>query len=71
MTPTRRLADIMAADVAGFSAATERDEEGTFAQLRELRPNIFEREAIAGGQDGDPGIERSQRISLLRAKGLE
>jgi class 3 adenylate cyclase len=32
MTSTRRLATIMAADVAGFSAAMERDEEGTFAQ---------------------------------------
>jgi adenylate cyclase len=29
MTTTRRLAAIMAADVAGFSAAMERDEEGT------------------------------------------
>jgi adenylate cyclase len=42
MTPTRRLAAIMAADVAGFSAAMERDEEGTFAQLQELRQKIIE-----------------------------
>jgi adenylate cyclase len=41
-TPTRRLAAIMAADVAGFSAAMERDEEGTFAQVQELRRKIIE-----------------------------
>jgi adenylate cyclase len=42
MTPTRRLAAIMAADVAGFSAAMERDEEGTFSQVQELRRRIIE-----------------------------
>jgi len=42
MTPTRRLAAIRAADVAGFSAAMERDEEGTFAQVQELRRKIIE-----------------------------
>jgi TolB-like protein/class 3 adenylate cyclase/Flp pilus assembly protein TadD len=42
MTPTRRLAAIMAADVAGFSAAMEQDEEGTFAQVQELRRKIIE-----------------------------
>jgi class 3 adenylate cyclase len=31
MTTTRRLAAILAADVAGYSAAMERDEEGKFA----------------------------------------
>jgi class 3 adenylate cyclase len=33
MTPTRRLAAIMAADVAGFSAAMERDEPKISAKL--------------------------------------
>src|SRR5215468_4673698 len=42
MTTTRRLAAIMAADVAGFSAAMERDEEGTFARVQELRRKIIE-----------------------------
>jgi adenylate cyclase len=42
MTTTRRLAAIMTADVAGFSAAMERDEEGTFAQVQELRRKIIE-----------------------------
>jgi adenylate cyclase len=51
MTPTRRLAAIMAADVAGFSAAMERDEEGTFAQVQELRRKIIEPK-IAGHQGG-------------------
>jgi adenylate cyclase len=31
MTTTRRLAAILAADIAGYSAAMERDEEGTAA----------------------------------------
>ena len=34
---TRRLAAILAADVAGFSALMERDEEGTAARMRALR----------------------------------
>jgi len=42
MTTTRRLAAIMAADIAGFSAAMERDEEGTFAQVQELRRKVIE-----------------------------
>src|SRR5436190_14724932 len=42
MSPTRRLAAILAADVAGFSAAMERDEEGTFARVQELRRKIIE-----------------------------
>src|SRR6478672_2947580 len=42
MTTTRRLAAILAADVAGFSAAMERDEEGTFARVQELRTKIIE-----------------------------
>ena len=42
MIPSRRLAAIMAADIAGFSAAMERDEEGTFAQVQELRQKIIE-----------------------------
>jgi adenylate cyclase len=42
MTTTRRLAAIMAADVAGFSAAMERDEEGTFARVQELRRDVIE-----------------------------
>lgn len=39
---TRRLAAIMAADVAGFSAMMERDEEGTAARIRALRTDVIE-----------------------------
>jgi class 3 adenylate cyclase len=39
---TRRLAAILAADVAGFSALMERDEEGTFARIGALRREIIE-----------------------------
>src|SRR5215212_319631 len=39
---TRRLAAILAADVAGFSAMMERDEEGTAALIRALRAEVIE-----------------------------
>jgi adenylate cyclase len=39
---TRRLAAILAADVAGFSAMMERDEERTFARVRALRSELVE-----------------------------
>src|SRR5215203_2516554 len=39
---TRRLAAILAADVAGFSAMMERDEEGTAARIRTLRAEVIE-----------------------------
>jgi adenylate cyclase len=42
MTTTRRLAAIMAADVAGFSAAMERDEEGTYARVHDLQRSVIE-----------------------------
>ncbi len=42
---TRRLAAVLAADVVGFSALMEKDEEGTLAQIKALRraniePNV-------------------------------
>jgi len=39
---TRRLAAILAADVSGFSAMMERDEEGTAARIRALRAEVIE-----------------------------
>lgn len=39
---TRRLAAIMAGDIAGFSALMERDEEGTAARIRALRTDVIE-----------------------------
>jgi adenylate cyclase len=37
----RRLAAILAADVAGFSALMERDEEGTYARIGSLRREVI------------------------------
>ena len=42
MTTTRRLAAILAADVVGFSALMERDEEGTYARIGSLRREVIE-----------------------------
>src|SRR5579859_1952913 len=66
MTPTRRLAAIMAADVAGFSAAMERDEEGTFAQVQELRRKIIEPEITEQTSDGFRGKENSMSNESLK-----
>jgi adenylate cyclase len=38
----RRLAAILAADVVGFSALMERDEEGTYARVGRLRREVIE-----------------------------
>jgi adenylate cyclase len=38
----RRLAAILAADVVGFSALMERDEEGTYARVGTLRRKVIE-----------------------------
>jgi adenylate cyclase len=38
----RRLAAILAADVVGFSALMERDEEGTYARIGRLRHEVIE-----------------------------
>ncbi|MEP0943227.1 MAG: adenylate/guanylate cyclase domain-containing protein [Rhizobiaceae bacterium] len=41
-TVDRRLAAILAADIAGYSRLMSLDEEGTIAQLRTMRADIFE-----------------------------
>ena len=41
-TVQRRLAAILAADVAGFSALMERDEEGTYSRIGTLRREVIE-----------------------------
>jgi adenylate cyclase len=41
MSETRKLAAILVADVAGYSRLTSVDEEGTLAQLRTLRGELF------------------------------
>jgi adenylate cyclase len=42
MSPTRRLAAILAADVAGYSRLIEADEEGTLDRLRLLRAEVID-----------------------------
>jgi adenylate cyclase len=40
--PQRRLAAVLAADVVGFSALMEQDEEGTLARIKDLRREVLE-----------------------------
>jgi adenylate cyclase len=42
MSPTRRLAAILAADVAGYSRLVEADEEGTLGRLKALRAEVID-----------------------------
>src|SRR5204863_8796404 len=42
MTPTRRLAAIMAADVAGYSRLIGADEQGTLNRLRSIRTDVVD-----------------------------
>jgi adenylate cyclase len=42
MSPTRRLAAILAADVVGYSRLIEADEEGTLGRLRVLRAEVID-----------------------------
>ena len=39
---TRRLAAIPAADVVGFSAMMEKDEEGTLARLKSIQREVID-----------------------------
>jgi adenylate cyclase len=42
MTQTRRLAAILAADVAGYSRLIGTDEEGTLNRLRSIRVDVID-----------------------------
>ena len=42
MTQTRRLAAILAADMAGYSRLIETDEEGTLNRLRSIRAELLD-----------------------------
>ena len=55
--PSRRLAAVMLADVAGYSRMMERDEAGTHLRLREVRNTVT-----------DPAIAR-HRGRIVRSKG--
>ena len=50
MAETRKLAAILAADVAGYSRLAGPDEDRTLARLRGLRSDLFD-PAIAAHQD--------------------
>jgi adenylate cyclase len=52
MSQTRRLAAILAADVAGYSRLIGADESGTLNRLRTVRTKI-----------ADPAIARAKRLS--------
>jgi class 3 adenylate cyclase len=45
MTATRRLAVILAADVAGYSRLMGADEEGTHERLKALRHELVDRKS--------------------------
>jgi class 3 adenylate cyclase len=45
----RRLAAVLAADVAGFSRLSGADEEGVLVQLRALRAEVINPEVVAHG----------------------
>src|SRR6266851_4165824 len=60
MTATRRLAAILAADIAGYSRLMGADEEGTLAALKAVRREL-----------GDPKIEEHRgRIVKTTGDGL-
>lgn len=54
MSQTRRLAAILAADVAGYSRLMGADEEGTLERLKALRRELLERK-IATHMGASPG----------------
>jgi TolB-like protein/class 3 adenylate cyclase len=72
MTQTRRLAAILAADVAGYSRLIGRDEEGTLNRLRSIRadvihPNITEHRGRIVKTTGDGLlVEFSSVVDALR-----
>ena len=72
MTATRRLAAILAADVAGYSRLMGADEEGTLNRLRSIRaevidPNIVEQRGRIVKTSGDGFlVEFSSVVDALR-----
>jgi hypothetical protein len=56
MSQTRRLAAILAADIAGYLRLIGADEEGTLGRLRALRAEIIDPE-IDGHRRRIPGFD--------------
>jgi adenylate cyclase len=69
MTATRRLAAILAADVAGYSRLMGADEEGTLERLKTLRrelldPKIAEHRELWLSGSGRSGMSQICRLMV-------
>jgi class 3 adenylate cyclase len=53
-TVSRRLAAIIAADVAGYSRLMDADEEGALARLRNLRYDLIDPNSTRGARSSPP-----------------
>jgi len=62
MTATRRLAAILAADVAGYSRLMGADEEGTLERLKALRGELVD-PTIAAHNGRIPGIDPGTKVT--------
>jgi adenylate cyclase len=76
MSQTRRLAAILAADVAGYSRLMGADEEGTLERFKALRgelldPKIAEHHGRIVKTTGDGMLVERRRCGALRGRGAE
>ena len=69
MSQTRRLAAILASDVAGYSRLIEGDEEGTLGRLKALRAEIIDPK-IAGHEGRIVKTTGDGLLSNLRASSM-
>ena len=73
MAATRRLAAILAADVAGYSRLMGADEEGTLERLKALRRELVDPKIAEHRQDHwrrpAGGICQRRRCGALRGRG--
>src|ERR1700689_3408534 len=73
MVGTRKLAAILAADVAGYSRLTGADEEGTLARIRALRGEVIDpvlaahRGRVANTAGDSLLVEFASAVDALRA----
>src|SRR5580658_1957641 len=73
MVGTRKLAAILAADVAGYSRLTGADEEGTLARIRALRGEVVDpalatyRGRVANTAGDSLLVEFASAVDALRA----
>ena len=73
MTQTRRLAAILAADVAGYSRLIGADEEGTLNRLRSLRVAVYQTTTFVVPppyrDEAAPGVEIEQNGARQLSRG--